>query len=382
MFYRRSRFLGFLCLVCLLCLAAPAAAPEPVVLRFAVIGDSGTGDEHQYRIAAQMAAWHDRLPYELVLMLGDNVYGAFWGGGNQKDFEEKFDKPYAELLRRGVQFRAALGNHDTRADDGRQLIAARDRFHIEGPQGYYSFTAGEWTPAAGAAGLDSEKGEGVPLVEFFVINTVRLEKDKKDPEQLAWLERALAQSKARWRIVYGHHPLYSTGKRHGPDAKLRAKLEPLFVRRGDHSPEAGASGLGGEEKGEARVHVVFAGHDHIYQRFQPQKGIAYFVCGSSGKLRRGNAEPSALVAAVNDQTYSFMLWEATPTELRFRALNEQGQAFDCGVLNHGGQVEHTPCGALPGGQTLRLRFPRLRSGQAGQTRVSAPPGLDKEARLE
>jgi len=215
MFYRRSRFLGFLCLVCLLCLAAPAAAPEPVVLRFAVIGDSGTGDEHQYRIAAQMAAWHDRLPYELVLMLGDNVYGAFWGGGNQKDFEEKFDKPYAELLRRGVVFRAALGNHDMREDDGRHLIEARERFHIEGPQGYYSFTAGKWLPEAsldfardkGASGLGEER-KGGPLVEFFVINTVRLEKDKKDPEQLAWLERALAQSKARWRIVYGHHPLY------------------------------------------------------------------------------------------------------------------------------------------------------------------------------
>ncbi len=337
----RLRILCCLCLFCLLCLAAPAAAPEPVVLRFAVIGDSGTGDEHQYRIAEQMVAWHDRLPYSPVLMLGDNVYGAFWGGGNQKDFEEKFDRPYAELLRRGVQFHAALGNHDTRADDGRHLIEARDRFHIDGPLGYYSFAAGEGPPAAGAAGLGDEKGIA-PLVEFFVLNTVRLEKDKKDPQQLAWLERALAESKARWRIVYGHHPMYSTGKRHGADAKLRAKLEPLLLRA---DPAAGAAGLGGERESGPRVHVVFAGHDHIYQRFHPQKGIFYFVCGSSGKLNRGNVRPSGAVAAVEDQKHVFMLWEATPTALRFRAINEQGQAFDCGVLR-AAQLKETACPAL------------------------------------
>lgn len=326
-------FLCFLCLLCLLCLPVCLAAPEPPVVRFAVIGDSGTGDEHQYRIAEQMVAWHDRLPFSLVLMLGDNLYGAFWGGGNRKYFEEKFDRPYAELLRRGVTFRAALGNHDMREDDGRHLIEARDRFHIDGPLGYYSFTAEEWSPAAGAAGLNSEEGEMAPLIEFFVLNTVRLEKDKRDPEQLAWLERALAESRARWRIVYGHHPMYSTGKRHGADAKLRAKLEPLF-HKADGTP---------------LIQVALAGHDHIYQHFHPQKGVFYFVCGSSGQLRRGNARPSAQVAAVNDQTRSLMLWEATPAELRFRAIDEQGEAFDCGVIQGGAgnyTLEEVPCPGL------------------------------------
>jgi hypothetical protein len=93
------------------------------------------------------------------------------------------------------------------------------------------------------------------------------------------------------------------------------------------------------------VHVVLAGHDHIYQRFHPQNGIVYFVCGSSGKLRRGNARPDALVAAVEDQRRVFMLWEATAEELRFRAINEQGQAFDCGTITSQGQL---PAEACPG----------------------------------
>lgn len=312
-----------------------------------------------------MLAWHERLPYELVLMLGDNIYGAWWGGGNKKGFEERFDRPYAGLLARGVVFRAALGNHDTRQREGQDLIEANDRFHIDSPQGYYSFTAGSFTPTS--PGAPAPGNESAPLVEFFVLNTVRLEKDKQDPEQLRWLEQALAASRAHWRIVYGHHPLYSTGKRHGGDPALRAKLEPLFLGRPspegsspvapatgsgvERLPEAsldsardkGASGLGVEGGGGARVQVVLAGHDHIYERFQPQKGIVYFVCGSSGQLRRGNARRGPPVAAVEDQQRVFMLWEATPEELRFRAINEQGQAFDCGVIRPGGRLDSVPC---------------------------------------
>ena len=341
----KPRARGFLCFVCFLCFLCISALPaqQPAPIRFAVIGDSGTGGQHQYRIADQMAAWHERLPYDLVLMLGDNIYGGLFGigGGNQDDFAKKFDRPYAELLARGVIFRAALGNHDAREAGGRDLIAAYNRFHIEGPQGYYSFTAGEWVPAAGAlqlrslrlrsgqagqaAGLNAKEQEAAPLVEFFILNTTRLEKNKQDPEQLAWLEQALSRSRARWRIVYGHHPLYSTGKRHGGDAGLRKKLESLLTDEG--------------------VQVVLAGHDHIYQRFHPQGGIVYFVCGSSGKLRRGNARPDPRVAAVEDQQRVFMLWDAAAEELRFRAINEQGQAFDCGVVRRDGRVEERSCSA-------------------------------------
>ena len=288
-----------------------------------------------------MVAWHERRPYHLMLMLGDNIYGAWWGGGNKKYFEAKFDRPYAELLARGVTFRAALGNHDAREAGGQDLIAAYDRFHIEGPQGYYSFTAGEWRPRGAEAGAEhpfrtqGKKKSGqsgvAPLVEFFVLNTLRLEKNKQDPEQLAWLEQALSRSRARWRIVYGHHPLYSTGKRHGGDAGLRQKLESLLTGEG--------------------VQVVLAGHDHIYQRFHPQGGVVYFVCGSSGKLRRGNARPGPLVAAVEDRKRVFMLWDATAEELRFRAINEQGQAFDCGVIRRTGTVREIACASLEGAAT-------------------------------
>jgi hypothetical protein len=308
----------------LLASTAGTAGPEPVV-RFAVIGDTGTGGNHQRQIARQMLAWHKRLPYDLVLMLGDNIYGGFfgWGGGNKKDFEKKFDRPYADLLEKGIVFRAALGNHDMRHRRGQDLIEAYDRFHIDGPYGYYNFTAGTWiTP----------EGEAAPVVEFFVINTIRLEKEKKDPEQLAWLEQAVSASRARWRVLYGHHPLYSSARAHGSDTGLRMKLAPILL---------------GPDAAGPRVHVALAGHDHIYQRFHPQDGIVYFVCGSSGQLRRGDARPSPLVAAVEDQKRVFMLWEATAEALRFRAINEAGRAFDCGMIGAQAELRSVPCETLP-----------------------------------
>jgi len=328
MLSRRSRLLALVAALLFLAagMAAAMAAGLGPVVRFAVVGDIGTGDEHQRQIARQMLAWHKRLPYDLVLTLGDNIYGGFlgWGGGDKKDFDEKFDRPYSSLLQRGVVFRASLGNHDLRHRQGQDLIEAYDRFHIDGPNGYYNFTAGSWT------GPD---GDEAPLVEFFVLNTIRLEQNKHDPEQMAWLEEALAASRARWRILYGHHPLYSSAGAHGSDLALREKLLPL---------------LQGPDPSAPRVQVALAGHDHIYQRFHPQAGITYFVCGSSGQLRRGDARPSPLVAAVEDQVRVFMLWEATADELRFRAINENGRVFDCGALGAGLEAGSLPCESLSG----------------------------------
>ena len=119
--------------------AGPMAAPASVQVQsaafpaasvqFAVIGDSGTGTTGQYDVAAAMAASRGRLPFEFVIMLGDNVYG----GWNRKALVGKFERPYKPLLDAGVQFYASLGNHD--AGEERSYAG----FHM-GEQRYYTFT--------------------------------------------------------------------------------------------------------------------------------------------------------------------------------------------------------------------------------------------------
>ena len=285
-------------------------------------------------------------------MLGDNVYGGFLGlgGGDKKDFEKKFDRPYADLLARSVIFRAALGNHDMSHRLGLDLIEAHDRFHIDGRHGYYSFTAGDSTAGVKLPEAGSGERKRAPLLEFLVLNTQRLKKG--DPAQIIWLEQALAASRARWRIVYGHHPLYSTGKGwgHGGSVALRQQLEPLLVGSNAESASRSLEADSGDAMPAPKVQVVLAGHDHIYERFHPQKGVVYFVCGSSGKLDRDSSGRSPDVATVEDQQRVFMLWEATAEELRFQAINAQGQAFDCGIIRGGGEVETVSCLALTEGR--------------------------------
>jgi hypothetical protein len=248
-------------------------------LKFAVLGDFGTGDREQYQLGVQMKRVHDLFPFELVILVGDNLYGS----ERPQDFKRKFEDPYKPLLDAGVKFYASLGNHDAREQRYYKL------FNMDGKL-YYSFKP--------------EKQS----VRFFALESTYL-----DPEQVAWFEKEVKDSTSNWKIPYFHHPLYSSGGRHGSDTRLREVLEPLFVRD--------------------NVSVVFSGHDHFYERVKPQKGIAYFVVGSGGKLRKGDIDTrSGLTAAGNDQDQSFLAVEINGDEMWFDAVSRQGRVFDSGTI--------------------------------------------------
>ena len=134
-----------------------------------------------------------------------------------------------------------------------------------------------------------------------------------------------------WKICYFHHPLYSNARRHGSSVDMRVLLEPIFVKHG--------------------VNVVFAGHDHVYERLKPQKGIYHFVSGAAGQLRRGNIGPQRQTAAYFDQDQSFMLVEIAGSELFFQAVSRTGTTVDSGVIRRSRRREpgaHEPAaGAGP-----------------------------------
>lgn len=132
-----------------------------------------------------------------------------------------------------------------------------------------------------------------------------------DPEQVAWLKKELAASGSDWKIAYFHHPLYTTARR-GPEIELRRVLEPIFVEHG--------------------IHVVFSGHEHVYERLHPQKGIYYFTTGAAAKLRSGDTRKSALTAATFDTDRSFMAVEIAGDELHFEAISRAGKVVDRGVI--------------------------------------------------
>jgi hypothetical protein len=265
------------------CVVTTASAQDlrlpnaPGSVKFAVIGDSGTGSPPQYEVAAQMVRAHQTFAFDRVLMLGDNIYG----GQTPRDLEKKFALPYEILIRTGVIFYAALGNHDS--PDNRMY----GLFHMM-DQRYYTYAAKN--------------------VRFIVLDT-----DGLDPQQMAWLESVLKSAGESWKICYFHHPLYSDGATHGSDINLRVVLEPMFVKYG--------------------VNVVFSGHDHIYERITPQKGIQYFVSGAAGQLRKGDLRRSPMTAAGFDDDCSFMLVEIVGSDLWFEAVSRTGQVVDAGSVH-------------------------------------------------
>jgi len=250
---------------------------RPDSLKFAIIGDSGTGSDSQYRVAQQLLAARQKFPYEFVLMMGDNLYS----GSGSKDYQKKFEKPYQPLLDSGMKFYAALGNHDN--PDERNYKP----FNMGG-QRYYTFK-----PKAG--------------VRIFALDS-----NYMDPPQVQWLEKELTASGSDWKICFFHHPLYSSGMHGDESLPLRAQLEPLFLKHG--------------------VDVVFAGHEHFYERIKPQKGIYYFVSGGAAKLREGDVNKTNLTAKSFDTGYHFMLIEVTKDALHFQAISDQGKTVDSGTL--------------------------------------------------
>ncbi len=264
----------------------PAAAPQkaasalPLIegsTRFAVVGDMGTGGRRQLETGRMMSSVRKRFPYTFAITVGDNMYG----GQDPSDYERKFVLPYKALIDAGVTFHGSLGNHDRPAQRFYKLL------NMNGDR-YYTFTRGP--------------------VQFFAIDSTLMTQ-----EQVKWLERELLDSGSRWKIAYFHHPLYSSGRRHGPELVLRGALEPILAAHG--------------------VQVVFTGHEHFYERITMQNGIQHFITGAGGQLRRGNIRRSTQTAAGFDQDNSFMVVEVTDDTMWFESVSRLGEIVDTGVVD-------------------------------------------------
>jgi len=227
---------------------APTASLEPQAwssspdrLRFAAVGDNGSGGRQAMAVAERMAETYAQQPFGLVALLGDICYY-----GNFEDrYEDVFRRPMAPLLDAGVGFELAIGNHDAalrHSDDGIEEIEAELRL-LGTPSTYYTTTHG-------------------PADFFYLDSSVPGVFGPGSSTQWEWLDDTLASSTSQWKIVALHHPLYSSG-RHGSTVGARERLEPILARH--------------------RVDLVLAGHDHNYERTHPQQGVTYVVSGAGCK---------------------------------------------------------------------------------------------------
>ena len=249
--------------------ARPDSASRVRVLAF---GDFGTGDTTQLNAAAAMRAYHQTSPFDFAITLGDNFYPVGLLAPDDPRWQSQFEALYTPL---GIPFYATLGNHDWVHPDSpaAEILYSGVSKSWRMPAPYYTFTAGP--------------------VQFFAIDTQEM-----SAAQLAWLDRAIAESKATWKVVYGHHQVYSATRLDNP--RLIRDLVPLLNNR---------------------VDVYLCGHDHNLQALKPVNGVHYFVAGGggAGTYRTDSTYTRSLARF---EAYGFAVLEATRTTLTVRLVDQ------------------------------------------------------------
>lgn len=255
----------------------PATAKAPI-LRFISVADTGTGDRGQYAVAEAMARYHRQNPFDLTILAGDNIYN----NGEIEKINAVFERPYQPLLQQSVKFHACLGNHDIGTANGEPQLRYAN-FNMKGR--FYTFSREE--------------------VQFFVLDTNH-NADWKT--QLPWLEQELNRSDAKWKVVFGHHPIYSSGI-YGSNQEFIKTLTPLFQKH--------------------RVQLYINGHEHNYERTRSINGTTYLVCGAGAGTRPVKrsewTEHSASVL-------SFAAYEVYPDRIEISGIGTDNRVFDRGVI--------------------------------------------------
>ncbi|MYB98857.1 MAG: hypothetical protein F4X60_09920 [Gemmatimonadetes bacterium] len=325
--------------------------------RLVFVGDTGTGDDRARSVAAMIRRQSEVVPVSHVFLLGDNVYEH----GHARSISNRFLDVYEGVSSLGVRIHAALGNHDVehcgdsglrpvpRDESAYRLSSGCDvQFHLTTPEfgyrnglRYYSIEIPAQLPGwrrDGGAGRDPT-AEGPPLVEVFVLDSNTLSgSDQKletgsDEPQLRWLAGALQRSRASWKVVAMHHPIYSPKRCmwfrfrcRDEDEVLRAELEPIFREYG--------------------VDIVFQAHQHLYARLLPQHGIRYFVTGGGGRETDAFRKDERTVPRNDRGSFNhFVYVHVTEDRFGYCVIDADGDIRDGGSFGRDGAVveQVNPC---------------------------------------
>ncbi|MGM3307191.1 metallophosphoesterase [Anabaena sp. WFMT] len=253
-------------------------AKKDLLLRFVSVADTGTGAKGQYSVAKAMNFYHQKNPYNVVVLAGDNIYN----NGEIEKITAVFERPYQPLLQKGVKFHACLGNHDIRTDNGVPQVKYAG-FNMKGR--YYTF--------------------GQDKIQFFALDT-NGNADWKN--QLVWLEKELSLSKADWKVVFGHHPIYSSGQ-YGSNSKFIKTFTPLFQKY--------------------NVQLYINGHEHNYERTRSIHGTSYLTCGAgAGNRPVGRSEWTEY----STSNLSFATHDVYADRIEVSGIGTDNRIFDQGVI--------------------------------------------------
>ena len=265
----------------------PAQNVDQASLTVMALGDTGTGESGQIDVAEALHDYDVANGSDFVLLLGDNFYDHGVESVDDDLLQERFEDVY--LL--DVPFYAIMGNHDHKGAPEAQIAYSQISPHWVMPDAFYS--------------VQYILNDGT-VVHLIALDTETLEEDETiSDHQIEWLTDILSQSNGDWKIVFGHHPLYSEGA-HGGSSKLVSLLEALFVEYG--------------------IHLYLAGHEHDQAiLIAPWDGYA-LVSGAGSKSRD---------TGIGDDTVFAI------GELGFMVLRIDSAAIWIDVLNADGDAEYS-----------------------------------------
>tara|TARA_B100001109_G_C18865061_1_gene476888 strand:- start:56990 stop:58036 length:1047 start_codon:yes stop_codon:yes gene_type:complete len=252
-------------------------------VRFIAIGDMGTGEDGQYKVAAAIRSVCDSAGCDFAIGLGDNVYESGVDDVDDIQFETKFEDPYKDL---NFPFYMTLGNHDNSWIFGGDGLD-NDRGDIQVGYHYKENRLSEkWQLPARYYAFNAPLNDNEPLITFLSLDSNPLAAVGDGDQdywqlpyrktQAEWIDETLSQSPAPWKIAFAHHPFISNG------------------RHGNAGIYDGVPGAGGIYYDMLKDHVcniadvMIAGHDHDLQFLKPvdRCGSTYhIVSGAGGKTR-------------------------------------------------------------------------------------------------
>lgn len=317
------------------------APPTQQRLRFFVLSDFGHVTEEVQAVVRAM----DRLatedgPPDFILGLGDNFYPYGVYDEHDKLFDKVWRKQFLKYASLRVPWRMVLGNHDYMGSPTAQVDYHYSSQHNADGLWYMPDTCYDCTHML-SIGSGGSSGDAAVAVTLFALDTNACQSHvvtsfpqtpSLQRQYIQQLHEKLQSSSAHWKIVFGHHPMYTQGKGHGVPA--RCLRDSKYVCESKDSGPQTKKGFGLEQVVvDGHVDAYFAGHEHVFQH-HVAKGIHHFCCGASGAdmrpgsgLYRGRDDLETLEWVGRNDQVGFVVVDLTATEMWVRFLGRELEVF-------------------------------------------------------
>jgi tartrate-resistant acid phosphatase type 5 len=258
--------------------------PADKSIRLVGMGDFGSGTQAQRDVASAIVRVGKEEPFNFGLTFGDNFYEVGMTSPEDPRWRDWWEKLYGPL---GVTFYPSLGNHEWYADDGAaaEITYRSPTWFFPAP--YYTFTAGP--------------------VQFFAVDTTEISE-----AEVLWLDKAIADSKSRWKVVYGHHPIFAPERKKSGEylQYMQARLWPLL---------------------KGRVDAYLCGHQHAMAHMEAVDGVHFFMSGGGGgALNKVAAKAAGVIFA--ESTFGFLTLDADQASMAIAIFDADGKPFDSEVI--------------------------------------------------